>query len=125
MAGDVARGVGGDRHEAHSGAASSLRPLALKNTEATVVAAAVSRTMRKTATAEAHSSKRGFMARRDLTSNTVEMDAYSRMFEAVEAGILPTLLLDLEAAFPLVSREFALAARRAEGFPAGLVSVFC
>lgn len=44
--------------------ARALRPLALKNTDAKSVASAVSRTTRKTATAQAHSAQRGLVARR-------------------------------------------------------------
>lgn len=47
------------------------------------------------------------IARRDLAANIMDMDAYSRIFvAAAEAGISPTwLLLDLEAASPMVSRD--------------------
>lgn len=61
MAGDITRGSEAtDTRHAAERRARSLRPSALKNMDAKVVAAAVSRAMRQMSTAEAHSSQRGF-----------------------------------------------------------------
>lgn len=114
-----------DTQQAAARRAHALRPLALKNTNAKAVASAVARTMQKAVATEAHRAQRGFVACRDHTANITEMDAFARMFAlSAEAGMSPTLLLlDLEAAFPSISRSFLLAALRAQRFPAGLVAV--
>lgn len=85
----------------------TLGPLALKNTDSKSVASTVSAAIRSAVRSQAHLAQRGFMAQHNLADNVMEMAAYSR-FSATTApaGGTPALFLDLEAAFPSVSRPY-------------------
>lgn len=122
-----------DEEDTEEGAARpsvEIRPLPMKNTCSKSVAGVAGQLFRKAICAGAHVAQRGFVPRRDLMRNILEVDAFARMFGlAVPLGHMPLFLfLDIEAAFLSVSRIFLRAALLHSGFPPGarrLIEALC
>lgn len=95
--------------------ASVIRPLASKNADAKAIAGSVARAMRDNLSRESHPAQRGFVPGRGLSKSAIELDAYARALaaKAPPDDVVVLLLLDIEAAFPSMRRQYMRMATRA------------
>ena len=97
----------------HSG---NTRPLAISNTDNRLLATACRVRWERIACEHVHEHQCGFLPRRSMVANIVDIDHYSHLFALQEDG--PTLILyDFTAAFPSISREYTMSALTAFGAP--------
>ena len=102
-----------------------MRPLSLKNSDAKAIGGALNFLMKDFCAENIIASQRGFVQKRQLTRNVVDMDAMARIYSMTSSkSNLPYLaFFDFAAAFPSVAHEWIYMSLKATGIPSSYINI--
>ena len=100
------------------------RPFSLKNTDNKFICCLINYATKHILTAGISHLQRGFVPKRQLLANVVELDAMSHAYAIAAPGsAIPMLVLfDFAAAFPSISHEWLFLTLHAMQFPIGFIN---
>ena len=106
-------------------AVNDTRPLALKNSDNKLVCSSINHVTKPVLTRSISGLQRGFVAKRQLLQNVLELDTYAHIHAMSSSPLHMPLLVffDFAAAFPSVSHQWLFLTLTALQFPTGIIAL--